>query len=139
MNVYKISDISVGMKESFKRTITAEMMQRFMEITADENPLHVDESYAKSKGFPNRVAYGMLTASFISTLGGCYIPGKYCLIRGVEIKFAKPVYIGDELTILGEISRVDAGLKYLEVKVTIWNQKNEKVLRGLLKAGVMDE
>ena len=65
--MYKISDISVGMKESFKRTITAEMMQRFMEITADENPLHVDESYAKSKGFPNRVAYGMLTASFIST------------------------------------------------------------------------
>ena len=49
------------------------------------------------------------------------------------------MYIGDELTILGEISRVDAGLKYLEVKVTIWNQKNEKVLRGLLKAGVMDE
>lgn len=139
MKAYKISDISVGLKESFTRTITAEMMQKFLEITADENPLHVDESFAESKGFPNRVVYGMLTASFISTLGGCYIPGKYCLIQGVEIKFAKPVFIGDELTVLGEISRVDLGLKYLEIKVTIRNHKNEKVLRGLLKAGVMDE
>lgn len=139
MNTYKISDISVGMQESFICTITAEMMQKFLEITADENPLHMDEAFAVSKGFPNRVVYGMLTASFISTLGGCYIPGKYCLIQGVEIKFAKPVFIGDELTVLGEISRVDLGLKYLEIKVTIRNQKNEKVLRGLLKAGVMDE
>ena len=139
MNAYKISDISVGMQECFTRTITAEMMQKFLEITADENPLHVDESFARSKGFSNRVVYGMLTASFISTLGGVYMPGKYCLIQNVEVKFAKPVFIGDELTISGEVSRIDPDLKYLEIKVTIRNQKNEKVLRGLLKAGVMDE
>ena len=139
MNAYKISDISVGMKESFTCTVTAEMMRKFLDITADENPLHTDESFAKTKGFPSRVVYGMLTASFISTLGGVYIPGKFCLIQGIEIKFAKPVFIGDELTVLGEVSRVDLDLKYTEIKVTIKNQKKEKVLRGLLKAGVIDE
>ena len=81
----------------------------------------------------------MLTASLISTLVGCYIPGKYCLIQGIEVRFAKPVFAGDELTVLGEVNRVDTELKYLEIKVTIWNQKKEKVLRGLLKAGIMDE
>jgi len=139
MNEYRISDITVGLKESFTRTVTAEMMQKFLDITGDENPLHVDENFAGTRGFSGRVVYGMLTASLISTLGGCYIPGKYCLIQGVEIKFAKPVFIGDELTVLGEVSRVDLDLKYLEIKVTIRNQKNEKVLRGLLKAGVIDE
>ena len=139
MKEYKISDIYVGMKESFSRTVTAEMMQKFFDITGDENPLHRDKFFAEKKGFSDRVVYGMLTASLISTLGGCYIPGKYCLIQGIEVRFTKPVFIGDELTVLGEVNRVDIQLKYLEIKVTIWNQKKEKVLRGLLKAGIMDE
>jgi len=136
MNEYKISDISIGMKEAFSVTITEQMMQEFLDITSDVNPLHVNEQYAKENGFDNRVVYGMLTASMISTLGGCYLPGKYCLIQGVDIRFAKPVFVGDILEVLGEVSKVDFDLRYLEIKVTIKNQKGEKVLRGILKAGV---
>lgn len=139
MRVYKMEDFTVGMSESFRVNVTEDMVRKFFDITGDENPLHVSGDFAKSKGFKDRVVYGMLTASLISTLGGCYLPGKFCLIQGVEIKFAKPVFIGDQLAVIGEISRVDYDLKYLEIKVTIRNQKNEKVLRGLLKAGVMDE
>ena len=138
MNEYGISDISVGMKESFTVTVTEEMMQKFFEITSDENPLHVNEDFARERGFDNKVVYGMLTASMISTLGGCYLPGKYCLIQGVEIKFAKPVFVGDTLEISGEISKVDYDLRYLEIKVQMKNLRGDKVLRGVLKAGVMD-
>ena len=138
MNEYGISDISVGMKESFTVTVTEEMMQKFFEITSDENPLHVNENFARDRGFDNKVVYGMLTASMISTLGGCYLPGKYCLIQGVEIKFAKPVFVGDTLEISGEISKVDYDLRYLEIKVQMKNLRGDKVLRGVLKAGVMD-
>lgn len=138
MNEYKISDISVGMKETFSVTITEEMMQKFFDITSDENPLHMSDDFARGRGFDNKVVYGMLTASMISTLGGCYLPGKYCLIQGVEIKFAKPVFVGDELVISGEALKVDYDIRYLEIKVTIKNQRGEKVLRGLLKVGVID-
>lgn len=138
MNEYKIADISVGMKESFSVTVTEKMMDEFLDITGDVNPLHVDAEFAKERGFDNRVVYGMLTASLISTLGGCYLPGKYCLIQGVDIKFAKPVFVGDVLEVTGEASKVDYDLRYLEVKITIKNQRNEKVLRGILKAGVID-
>jgi len=75
----------------------------------------------------------------ISTLGGCYIPGKFCLIQGVEVKFIKPVFLGDELTVVGKVVRADIDLSYLEIKVTIRNQKGETVLRGKLNAGVMYE
>ncbi len=139
MRAYGIKDITVGMSESFQVNITEDMMQKFFDITGDENPLHMSGDFAKSRGFEDRVVYGMLTASLISTLGGCYLPGKFCLIQGIEVKFAKPVFIGDELVVTGKISRVDYDLKYLEIKIMIKNQKNEKVLRGLLKAGVMDE
>lgn len=139
MQEYTINDLKPGMKANFSRIITAEMLQKFYEITGDENPLHVDADYAKKRGFLDRVTYGMLTASLLSTLGGCYLPGKYCLIQGIEARFVKPVYIGDELDVTGEISRVDVDLKYAEIKVTIKNQKNIKVLRGLLKVGVVNE
>ena len=67
------------------------------------------------------------------------IPGKYCLIQGLDVKFSKPVFIGDELTVVGEVGAVDIDLRYVEIKVTILNQENKKVLRGLLKAGVLGE
>ena len=139
MNEYRITDISAGHQESFSVTVTEDMMAKFRAITGDINPLHVSDEFAKEKGFPQRVVYGMLTASLISTLGGVYLPGKYCLIQGVEVRFAKPVFIGDVLEVTGEAVKVDRDLRYLEIKVTIRNQRNEKVLRGLLKAGVMDE
>lgn len=139
MNEYRISELSVGMKESFSRTITENMMQEFLDITGDENPLHMYDSYAKEKGFDRHICYGMLTASLISTLGGCYLPGRYCLIRGVEIKFVRPVFVDDILTVTGKINKLDTDLRYMEIAVTIRNQNDEKVLRGVLKAGVMDE
>ena len=139
MNEYRITDISAGHQESFSVTVTEDMMAKFRAITGDINPLHVSDDFAKEKGFPQRVAYGMLTASLISTLGGVDLPGKYCLIQGVEVRFARPVFIGDVLEVTGEAVKVDRDLRYLEVKVPIRNQRNEKVLRGLLKAGVMDE
>lgn len=132
MNNYKFDELTVGMTESFKVSITEEMLDAFKGITGDVNPLHNDEEFAKAKGHPGRVAYGMLTASFLSTLAGVYIPGERSLIQQVETKFAKPVYIGDELTVTGEITELVESVQRLELKVTITNQDGKKVLRGTM-------
>lgn len=132
MNNYKFEELNVGMTESFKVTITEAMLEAFKGITGDVNPLHNDEEFAKAKGHPGRVAYGMLTASFLSTLAGVYIPGERSLIQQVETKFAKPVYIGDELTVTGEITELVESVQRLELKVTITNQDGKKVLRGTM-------
>lgn len=132
MNNYTFDELNVGMTESFKVLITEAMLDAFKGITGDVNPLHNDEEFAKAKGHPGRVAYGMLTASFLSTLAGVYIPGERSLIQQVETKFAKPVYIGDELTVTGEITELVESVQRLELKVTITNQDGKKVLRGTM-------
>ena len=132
MNNYTFDELTVGMTESFKVSITEAMLDAFKGITGDVNPLHNDEEFAKAKGHPGRVAYGMLTASFLSTLAGVYIPGERSLIQQVETKFAKPVYIGDELTVTGEIVELVESVQRLELKVTITNQDGKKVLRGTM-------
>lgn len=138
MNNLGFSDIYEGMSTSFKVMVTEKMMEEFCDITGDINPLHTDESFAKLKGYPGRVVYGMMTAAFISTLGGVYLPGENCLIHGVECNFLKPVYIHDELEVRGKVIKVDERYQQITIKIRIVNQKGETVLLGKLKAGVLD-
>ena len=139
MNHYSISDLSIGHRENFNTEITLEMFDKFKEITGDINPLHNDEDFARNLGHKDRVAFGMLTASFLSTLAGVYLPGERSLIHSVETKFTKPVYIGDVLNISGEVVEINDTVNQIVLKVEIENQSGEKVLRGKRKVGCVDE
>ena len=83
--------------------------------------------------FKGHVCFGMLTASFYSTLAGVYLPGKYSLIHSLNIKFQKPVYAGDKLAVTGEIVDKQDGLKLILVKAEIKNQKLQSVSKAAIK------
>lgn len=138
MNHYCYNEIKNGHEEKFEVEIKPEMLDEFANITKDTNPLHIDSVFAKSKGYKERICYGMLTASFISTLAGVYIPGENSLIHSVEVKFVKPVYVGDKLTIIGTVIDKNDLFSCITLKITILNQKNEKVLRGKMQIGVLE-
>ncbi|SFA88323.1 MaoC/PaaZ C-terminal domain-containing protein [Selenomonas ruminantium] len=76
MNRFTYEELFVGQTAEFSREITNEMMDKFCEISGDVNPLHKEESFAKDKGYPGRVVYGMLTSAMYSCLGGYTYPGK---------------------------------------------------------------
>ena len=139
MNHYSINDLSIGHRELFTTEITSDMFDKFREITGDINPLHNNEDFAKDLGHKGRVAFGMLTASFLSTLAGVYLPGERSLIHSVETKFTKPVYIGDVLNVSGEVLEINDTVNQIVLRVEIKNQNEEKVLRGKMKVGFLDE
>ena len=136
MKEYIYDELYVGQEEAFSVHLTAEMMENFRNITGDLNPLHVDERFARDRGFPDKVAYGMLTASFLSTLAGVYLPGKNSLIHSVSVEFPKPVFVGDTLEIRGIITEKDDRFHVITVKIAIRSQQN-KVCRGSMKIGVI--
>ena len=135
MNHYAFEDIAVGMAESFATTVTAEMMEQFYLITGDDSPIHMSDEAARARGHQGRVVYGMLSASLFSTLAGVYLPGERCLLHQVDAKFAKPVYIGDVLTVTGKVAEKNDTFKTLTIKAAITNQHGEKVTRATIKAG----
>lgn len=137
MNEYRFDDLQPGMEESFRKEITTEMMEAFRQLSGDINPLHCEVDFARERGYRDRVVYGMLTASLISTLGGVFLPGKYCLIQGVETKFTRPVYVGDVLTVTGKVAELHENVNQIKIQVTIANQNGEKVCKGILKAGIL--
>lgn len=136
MNHYTLAEMTPGLSEEFTVTVTLEMMDAFCTITGDVSPIHMDADYAKGRGFPGRVVYGMLGASFFSTLAGVYLPGEHCLLHGVECKFAKPIFIGDTLTVKGTVVSVSEIGSEAEIKAVITNQDGKRVTRGIIKAGL---
>lgn len=94
-------EIAVGDQASFSKTITEADIHSFSAVSADFNPIHVDEVYATTsalgKKMGGRIAQGMLSASMFSTLVGMYLPGKGALYVSQTCNFKRPVKIGDTL------------------------------------------
>ncbi len=138
MNEYTYDEITAGQEESFQVTVSEAMMERFLQITGDGNPLHQDRAYAVTRHYADKVVYGMLTASFFSTLAGVYLPGRYSLIHSMESKFLRPVYVGDELTVSGTVKEKEDAYRMLILSLLIKNQKGEKVVKGSMQVKVLD-
>ena len=136
MNHYTLAQLAPGMEARFTHTVTEEDMALFYRLTGDSSPIHMDAGAAAARGYPGRVAYGMLGASLVSTLAGVYLPGEHCLLHSVECKFAKPVFIGDVLTVSGKVSEVNDTFREVTVKFAITNAAGAKVTRGVYKAGL---
>ncbi|EHL19764.1 MaoC family dehydratase [Peptoanaerobacter stomatis] len=130
MSGYSIDEIHVGMKKSVSKTITESDIYTYAGIIGDINPLHVNEEYAKNTRFKTRIAHGMLTASFFSTLVGMCIPGADAIYLGQTLKFLLPVKIGDTITATGEITKVVPEKKIAYMKTTVVNQRGELVIDG---------
>lgn len=138
MNEYRYNDLFIGQSETFRHEVTEDNMRMFRELTGDENPLHMDEGFARSHGFPSRVAYGMLAASLVSAMGGVYLPGKYCLIQQVEVKFVSPVFLGDVLSVCGRVGELSDSVRQAVIKIEMKNQDGRKVVKGKLKVGFLE-
>ncbi|MFV4851510.1 MaoC family dehydratase [Citrobacter freundii] len=105
--MYKIEDISIGMSASYSQTITDADIKAFAGISGDRNPVHLDEKYAESSRFKKRIAHGMISAGFFSALFGTKIPGEGCVYVSQNLKFRKPVYIGDTVVATIEVKSID--------------------------------
>jgi 3-hydroxybutyryl-CoA dehydratase len=103
---YYIEDLEPGMSESYSRTVTEEDIQKFGEVSGDFNPVHFDEDYAKKTIFRGRIAHGLLTAGYISTVLGTKLPGAGAIFMGASIRFTGPVRIGYEVTAICTVREV---------------------------------
>jgi len=102
---YYFEDLSVGMTASYAKTITETDIVLFADISGDVNPVHLNEEFATETMFEGRIAHGMLTASFISTVLGTKLPGPGCIYLRQDLRFLAPVRPGD--TVHSQITITD--------------------------------
>lgn len=100
-------DLSLGQSAEVTRAIGAGDIDAFAAVSGDVNPLHLDETYAKTTPFGGRIAHGMLSASYISAVLGGKLPGPGAIYLSQNLRFRRPVKIGDLVTARVTVSGLD--------------------------------
>jgi 3-hydroxybutyryl-CoA dehydratase len=101
-----IEDLSVGQSASYTKTVTEADIVKFAEVSGDNNPVHLDEAFAQTTMFTGRIAHGMLSAGFISTVIGTKLPGSGTIYMSQTLRFKAPVRIGDTVTATCTITEI---------------------------------
>ncbi|MBE9610666.1 MaoC family dehydratase [Chitinilyticum piscinae] len=127
-------DLAQGLTAEYRKTITETDVVLFAGLTGDNNPMHIDEEFASTTRFGGRIIHGMLTASMLSSVIGMKLPGPGCIYMSQNLRFIKPVKIGDTvraqatiMDVFPEKQRVKLltecyvrGIKVLEGDALVW-------------------
>ncbi len=108
---YFLEDLSPGMEASYARTVTEADIQAFAEVSGDKNPVHLDAAYAAKTMFKERIAHGMLSAGYISTVFGMHMPGPGAIYVSQTLNFKAPVKIGDTVVAKVRVAEIIAEKK----------------------------
>lgn len=128
-----ISEITIGYKKQFKIVLTESLLENFANLSGDFNPLHMDEEYAKTTEFKNRVCHGMMLSSFFSKLIGMHIPGKRALLLSQSLKFHSPSFVNEEILVEGEVIKKSEATRIITLKTSIFNNSGDHLVEGEAK------
>lgn len=134
----KYDAIKIGDTATLSHAITQQDIDHFVELTGDDNKLHIDADYAGTTIFKKPVAHGMLGASFISTIIGTKLPGDGALWFAQNLEFLLPVRIGDTITVVAEVLKKYDRDNIVELKTDIYNQHKQTVTTGVAKVKIIE-
>lgn len=126
-----IKTIQIGDSASFSKTVTESDIILYAGVSGDFNPAHMDAEEAKKGMFGQRIAHGMLSAGFISNVLGNKLPGPGTIYMGQELKFVKPVFIGDTVTATVTVKEKIEEKNRLKLDTVVTNQRGEAVITGV--------
>ncbi len=123
-------EIRVGDSSSLKRTLKPEDVQLFAVLTGDVNPAVMEPHFAESGLFREVMAHGMWSGSLISTVLGTQFPGPGTILVDQTLHFARPVTLGDTITITITVKQKFDHNKHVLFDCVCLNQENLQVVRG---------
>lgn len=126
----KKKDIKIGDKSSITKVFTSNDVEIFSKISLDSNPIHLDENYAVTTQFCQRIVHGFLVSGLISAVLGTKLPGKGTIYLAQSLQFKKPVYIGNKITANVEITKIREDKPIINLRTYCVNQDNEIVIDG---------
>ena len=125
-----IDEIKIGDSAQISNTVTETVINDFAKATGDFNPIHLNQTYAEETYFKGRIAHGVLSIGYISSVLGNLVPGPGGILLSQEAKFLAPVRIGDIITAKVEVVELTPEKNRVKFKTTCTNQKGEVVVDG---------
>jgi len=134
-----LESLYVGRRDTVEMDVSTELIDAFAALSGDDNELHMIDAAARRYGFPQRVSHGVLSLAFISTLIGKKLPGAGALWRSLKVDWLRPVFPGDRVTIVGEVTQVSTSTGSIAMAITGTNQHGTMVLQAEANVGIGEE
>jgi len=129
MHGYYFEDLEVGMTASYAKTITETDIVMFAGMSGDNNPVHLNHEFATLTMFEGRIAHGMLSAGFISTVLGTKMPGPGCIYLSQNLKFKAPVRANETVKAKVTITKLIPEKRFVELE-TVCSVGGKPVITG---------
>jgi 3-hydroxybutyryl-CoA dehydratase len=121
------SPLSPGAKFTHEFVVSQAVYEGFIQTFNDRNPYHVSDEIARAKGFAGKIMHGNILNGFLKSV----------VIQSQEIKFHKPVYLNDTVTLHAEVTDFHESVRTAEISFQFLNQNNIKVARGKMFIGLL--
>ncbi|HET6461579.1 MAG TPA: MaoC family dehydratase [Syntrophales bacterium] len=121
---------TVGEEAALTRIISDDDIRTFARISGDDNPVHVNDEYARGTMFKGRIVHGMLVAGLISAVLGTKLPGPGAIYMSQQLRFLAPVKPGEEVTARAKVTEWNAEKGRITLSTDITNQKGIVVITG---------
>ncbi|MBX3548093.1 MAG: MaoC family dehydratase N-terminal domain-containing protein [Xanthobacteraceae bacterium] len=112
-----LSLFKAGDRYEHGMVVTPGVMDDFMALSGDENPMHRDAGFAMAHGFKGKIVYGNLFGAMVSTLVGMKLPSKEVVIARQTLEFRNPAYVGDEVKLEATVANVAEAVQSVQFKL----------------------
>lgn len=127
---FTFDEVAVGDHAQLVRTLLPEDIELFAAVSGDVNPAHLDPVFAAGNRFHKVVGHGMWAGSLISAVLGTKLPGAGTIYLGQDLRFKRPVGIGDTVTVTVTAREKDPARKVIYFDCRCTNQQGEDVVTG---------
>ena len=135
---YRLDDIEPGLTKNFRVNISESLVNEFAKITGDFSPIHMEEEYARTTKFKQRISHGMLVGSFFSRLVGMHLPGKNGVLLSYSIKHLLPCFLDQEILVKGIVMDKSNSTRIITLKATVTDSSGKTLIDGILKVFVSE-
>ncbi len=133
-----ISQNMFKLNQSWEKTwkISSELCFDFSNLSDDHNPIHTDTDFAKSYGFKDKIVHGNILQLFLSYFVGEMLPKKNVVIISQKIKYLKPIYVNQNITLKSNLENLNETMGLLQFRI-VFNSGRIKIAEGKIDVKIL--
>ncbi|MDR0790868.1 MAG: MaoC family dehydratase [Bacteroidales bacterium] len=125
--------IKVGDTYSHKTRYTQEQVNRFADVTGDNNPIHISQEYAAKTPFGKPIVHGFFAGAVFSKVFGTMFPGEGTIYMFQDMAFLSPVFVERDYVAKFEVMEVNQEKHRAVVKCTLEDGDGKVAISGQAK------